>query len=256
VAIWFGLPRVNIHRVILVKSSSQRTVLSSLFALAFASALPAAGANGDEENAPIPTVRIRDTVTLHARTAYLTFTEDFVVTPVRPKTDTPRPAGTRNIIHLLIAPMWVRDGNGERPAFPVLRPGLNLSHGANVRRFAMTRPNGETVTRIDDITADCRYVLTLEFGHMVPEKLTVTVHLSSPTGLRPPAELIYRPSHDGHPVRSGPPESLHTLVHVIADEALTPWTATNGQEEIPQSSGRVRLGRDVEHTFRFGTKEP
>jgi hypothetical protein len=119
----------------------------------------------------------------------------------------------------------------------------------------MVRPDGETVHSINDITADCRYVLTLEFGHMLPEQLTVTVQMSSPTGLNPGAELAYTPSNDGHAQRSGPPASFQTVVHVIADDDLAPWTVLRGGEVIPRAdTPRVSLEREIGHTFRFAPK--
>src|SRR5688572_1906707 len=112
------------------------------------------------------TVRSRDHITLHARIAYLTLSETIVLTPAGVKQDHQRP-GAVNHVNLLIAPFWLKEGTREGPAFPVLRPQLTLSHG-RVRRFAMVRPDGETIRSIDEMTADSRYVLTLEFGHMLP----------------------------------------------------------------------------------------
>jgi hypothetical protein len=202
------------------------------------------------DNEPLLTVRSRDRVTLHARSAYLTFTETIVVSPAGPKKEQPR-AGTNNVIHLLIAPFWVKDGNFQGPAFPVLRPQLTISHG-RVQRFAMVRPDGESVRSVAEITPECRYVLTLEFGHMMPEQLTVTVQMSSPNGLNPGAELTYKPSNDGHPFRSGPPESFHTVLQMIADPVLEPWKVMDGDREIPRADAFVTLDRDVSHTIRFG----
>jgi len=181
----------------------------------------------------------------------MTFSETIVLTPAAVKNDRLRP-GAVSIVHLLIAPFWLKDGNYQGPAFPVLRPQLTLSHG-RVQRFALVRPDGETVRKVEEITQDSRYVLTLEFGHMLPEQLTVTVQMSSPTGLNPEAELLYTPSNDGHPFRSGPPESFQTVVHMIADPVLEPWKVARGDEVVPRDGARVTLEREVSHTIRFGS---
>lgn len=210
----------------------------------------------DDDSAVVPlvTVRAQDRVTLHVRRAYMTFTESIVLKPAGTKSTVSRP-GMNNVIHLLVAPFWWKDGDQEGLAFPMLRPQLTLSHG-RVRRFALVRPDGETVRNFADATPDCRYVLTLEFGHMMPDHLTVTVNMTSPNGLNPGAELFYTPSNDGHPFRSGPPESFHTVVHVIADEPLEPWLVTKGGEAVPRPTDypAVTLDRDAPHIFHFGSR--
>jgi hypothetical protein len=215
-------------------------------------ALHAGEPETEPANEPLLTIRSRDQITLHARIAYLTFSETIVLTPAGVNQERQRP-GALNVVHLLIAPFWVKDGSSQVAAFPVLRPQLTLSHG-RVKRFAMVRPDGEAVRTVDEITPDCRYVLTLEFGHMLPEQLTVTVHMSSATGLTPGSELIYTPSNDGHSPRSGPPSSFQTVVHVIADLDLEPWQVTKRDQVIPRAVDRVALDRDVVHTFHFGAK--
>jgi hypothetical protein len=149
--------------------------------------------------------------------------------------------------------MWLKDGPHEGAAFPMLRPQLNLSSG-RVRRFALVRPDGEAVRNIDDITRDCRYLLTIDFGHMLPDRITVTIQMSSPTGISPGTEITYQPSNDGHPRRSGPPESFQTVAHIIADEPLEPWVVTAGDKAVPRRQDRVTLERDVPHTIRFGPR--
>jgi hypothetical protein len=235
-----------------VKSFSLEKIITALLGLMIFTVVRAGDVEASPANEPLLTIRSRDQITLHARLAYLTFSETIVLTPAGVKSERERP-GAVNVVHLLIAPFWVRDGAGQTAAFPVLRPQLTLSHG-RVQRFAMVRPDGETVRSVDDITADCRYLLTLEFGHMLPEQLTVTVNMSSPTGLNPGSELIYTPSNDGHPLRSGPPASFQTVVHVIADEDLEPWNAMRGDQVIPRAVDRVSLERDAIHTFHFSPK--
>ena len=81
----------------------------------------------------------------------------------------------------------------------------------------------------------------------------LTVQMSSPTGLNPQAELLYTPSNDGHPFRSGPPESFQTVVHMIADPVLEPWKVVRGDQVIPRAGARVTLEREASHTIRFGS---
>jgi hypothetical protein len=213
------------------------------------------GEEGDPAVVPLTTVRARDRVTLHVRRPYMTMSETIVLSPAGAKSTTTRP-GVNNVIHLLIAPFWWKDGAQEGLAFPMLRPQLTLSHG-RVKRFALTRPDGETVRNVAEATPDCRYVLTLEFGHMMPEELTVTVHMSGPVGLNPGAELLYTPSNDGHPFRSGPTESFQTVVRVIADEPLEPWQVAKDGNVIDRPAGypSVALDRDAAHVFQFGLRE-
>jgi hypothetical protein len=215
--------------------------------LAGGASLPAAQS---EDNPPIITVRLKDEITMHARLAYLTFTETIVVAPAEKKED--RPVGI-NIAHLLIAPMWLKDGTYEGAAFPVLRPQLNLSSG-RVRRFALVRPDGEAIRTVQEITPDCRYLLTIDFGHMLPDRVTVTVQMSSPTGMSSGAEISYQPSNDGHPRRPGAAGSNQTVAHIIADEPLEGWIVTAGDRTIPRKEAWVTLERDVSHTIRFGPR--
>lgn len=214
----------------------------------------ARAAEPDDASNPLATIRARDDVRIHVRGAYLTFTETIVLTPAGVTAQRMRP-GTMNSVNLLIAPFWFSDGSNQGPAFPVLRPQVTPSHG-RVKRFALVRPDGEAVRSLSEVTPDCRYVLTLEFGHMPPERLTVTVQMSSPFGLRPGAELSYTPSNDGQPFRSGAPESFQTEVHVIADPELEPWSVIAGHEIVPRREVWVTLAREVRHTFRFGAPAP
>jgi len=226
----------------------------ALLFLGIAAVLSAGEARDPLADRPLDTVRIQDRVTLHARRAYLTFTETLVVTPIATPGDGLRRAGPF-VVHLLIAPFWLRDGNEERLAFPVLRPQLNYSHG-RVRRFALVRPDGETVRSVAEATPECRYVLTLDLGHVRPERISVTVQMSAPTGLSRGAELVYSPSNDGRPFRSGPPESFQTVVHILADEALEPWTAFQGENIVPRADTppSVTLQREQRHEIRFGQR--
>ena len=232
----------------------QPRVVGALLGWALVPDLLAVDAASDPVNEPLLTVRASDRITLHARSAYMTFSETIVVTPAAVKNDRLRP-GAVSLVHLLFAPLWLKDGNYLGPAFPVLRPQLTPSAG-RVQRFALVRPDGEIVRKVDEMTLDCRYVLTLEFGHMLPEKFTVTIMMSSQTGLNPGAELMYTPSNDGHAFRSGPPESFETFVHIIADPVLEPWTVVKGDRVVPRAESfpSVILEREVGHTIRFGTK--
>lgn len=255
--------RGHTHRDVFDLRTSPRTAmphfLRRLLLLCTLALLPARGLCADGEDGPtaepLVTVRASDRVMLYVRRPYMTMTETIVLAPAGPKTTTTRP-GVNNVIHLLVAPFWLRDGSVEGLAFPMLRPQLTLSHG-RVKRFALTRPDGEAVRHVSEATADCRYVLTLEFGHMMPDQLTVTMHFSAPVGLNPGAELLYTPSNDGHPLRSGPTESVQTVVRVIADEPLESWQVTKDGAVIERPSGypAVTLDRDAAHVFRFGVKE-
>lgn len=147
--------------------------------------MSARAAEPDDASNPLATIRARDDVRIHVRGAYLTFTETIVLTPAGVTAQRMGP-GTMNSVNLLIAPFWFSDGSNQGPAFPVLRPQVTPSHG-RVKRFALVRPDGEAVCSLSEATPDCRYVLTLEFGHMPPERLTVTVPMASPFGLRPGA---------------------------------------------------------------------
>jgi hypothetical protein len=224
------------------------TIFSRLFLVVTLAVAGSSASSAAEDNPPIVTVRLKDEITMHARLAYLTFSETIVVAPAEKQPD--RPVGI-NVAHLLIAPMWLKDGNYQGVAFPELRPQLNLSSG-RVRRFALVRPDGEAVRNVQEVTPECRYLLTIDFGHMVPEQVTVTVQMSSPVGLNPGAEISYQPSNDGHPRRPGPPASFQTVAHIIADEPLEPWTVTSGERAIPRKEAWVTLERDVAHTIKFG----
>src|SRR5262249_46741469 len=127
----------------------------------------------------------------------------------------------------------------------------NLSHG-RIRRFILTRPDGESVSSMDEATPDCAYVLTLDFGHVVPKRFTVTLDLAT-GGITRDTELTYNASNDGQPIRSGPTESTFTQLRVYPDPALQPWKVVQGDKVIPRfDSTTVRLEREVEHTIRFG----
>lgn len=235
-----------------VRLFSHQIIIGALLGILGGIILLAAPADNHATAEPLLTVRAKDQVTLHVRSAYLTFNETLVVTPAAVKSDRTQPGAT-SLVHFLIAPFWLKDGNYRGPAFPVLRPQLTLTSG-RLKRFVLLRPDGESVRTVDEITPDCRYVLTLEFGHMLPEQFTVTVQMSSPVGVSSDAELSYTPSNDGHTLGSGTPESVQTAVHIVADENLEPWRAMRGNEMIPRHDAWVTLDREVPYTIRFAPK--
>jgi hypothetical protein len=159
--------------------------------------------------------------------------------------------GEAHLFHLLIPPLWMKEGSEERPAFRTLRPYYQSSHG-RIRRFALVRPDGEKVLTIENITPDCRYVLTLEFGHVIPERFTVNISFTSSSGINPEAQFLYTPSNDGYPVRSGPPESVITELRVNADPPLQPWKVLQGEQSLSRLTPYVvQLNRELNHVIRF-----
>ena len=232
-------------------SSRQRTAtVASMFLWA---TLTGPAAAGEKEEEPLHTIRAQNKVLLQAGTTNLTLTETIVVSPIELKKENDRP-GAANLVNLLISPLWLQDGNYAGSAFTAVKPYLNLSHG-RIRRFALTRPDGEPVRTMDQMTPDCRYVLSVELGHVRPERLTVTVTRAQPSGIRPGMELFYTPSNDGHAFRSGPPETVYTQLRIRADGQLEPWQVWQGDKLLPRAdSTAVNLERDVSHTIRFGVK--
>ena len=181
---------------------------------------------------------------------FLTFNEKIVLAPVGGIQNLQ--PGKPNLFHLLIPPLWMREGGIERPAFSTLRPYYSSSHG-RIRRFALLRPDGERVLTTDQITPDCRYVLTLEFGHVIPAQFTVNVGFSSSRSINAEAEFLYTPSNDGYPVVSGPSESVLTDLHVNADAHLQRWRVVQDNQEVaPVTPYLVRLARELDHVIRFG----
>jgi hypothetical protein len=212
---------------------------------------PAAkAADGKPPDEPLHTVRAENRIVLQVSTSNLTLTETIVVSPVAVKKENEQP-GAVNLVHLLISPLWIKEGESQRPAFTVVRPYINVTHG-RIRRLALVRPDGEPVSP-DQMTPDCRYVLTLEFSHAVPKRFTVTVTMAQPTGIEAENELLYTASNDGQPFGSGPPESFYTVLRVIAEATLGPWKVMEGDKVLPRAdSTSVRLNRNVSHTIRFG----
>jgi hypothetical protein len=201
------------------------------------------------DTAPFRAIRTQDQLMLSVGTGFMTFNETIVLTPIVARKDLQ--PGKPNLFHLLIPPLWLRDGTVDRPAFTTLRPYYSSSHG-RVRRFALLRPNGEKVLAPDQITAECRYVLTLEFGHVIPERFTVNVGFASSSGINPTAEFIYTASNDGYPVRSGAPESVLTDLRVNAEPPLQPWKVMQGDKELVRATPyMVRLDRELNHVIQF-----
>ncbi len=231
-------------------SRKTSVLLAASLALIFTST--AAAANRDVVEETLLTTRTQDRVTLYAGTGYLSLNEVVVLTPIKVPRERERP-GAFSIVNVLISPLWIKEGESHRLAFPSLRPLLTLSHG-RVRRFALVQSDGETVRSITQATPDSRYLLTLEVGHVIPERFTVTINLSA-GGIRPEYELIYTPSNDSQPQRSGPPESFYTDFRLNADGALGSWEARQGEKVLPpNSSSTIRMDRDVPHTIQFGLK--
>jgi hypothetical protein len=202
---------------------------------------------------PIHVVRAKDQVVIHAGRNLLSFTETIVLEPVDEKGERDRP-GTTHIVELIIYPLWIKEGEFLRPAFPVLRPRPSLSAG-RVRRFALVKPDGETVNSIAAATPDCAYVLTLDFGHVNPKRFTVTIDLAT-SGIERETELTYMASNDGHALRSGPPESTYTDLRVFTDGALQSSSVSQGAQVLPQSNSSVKLERGTNHIIRFGQNAP
>jgi hypothetical protein len=196
----------------------------------------------------LSTVRAQHQVTIYAGTALLSLTEVITVEPTRNNPE--EKPGTNYFAQLIIRPLWIKQGDNLRPAFRVLKPRLNLSHG-RIRRFILTKPDGESLSSMDEATPDCAYVLTLDFGHVVPRRFTVTLDLAT-GGITRDTELTYFPSNDGQPVRSGPTESTLTQLRVYPDPGLQPWKVVQGDKVIPRvDSATVRLDREVDYTIRF-----
>jgi hypothetical protein len=226
-----------------------RAFLSLLLVCAAA----AKAADGDTPAEPLHTVRSENRIVLQASTSNLTLTETIVVSPVAVKKENEQP-GAVNLVHLLLSPLWIKEGESQRPAFTVVRPYINVTHG-RIRRLALVRPDGEPVISPDLMTPDCRYVLTLEFSHALPKRFTVTVTMAQPTGIEAENELLYTASNDGQPFGSGPPESFYTVLRVIAEATLGPWKVMEGDKVLPRAdSTSVRLNRNVSHTIRFGSE--
>jgi hypothetical protein len=203
----------------------------------------------DDGNEPLRTIRVQDRVTLQVSPGNMMLTQAIVVSALRKETE---PRGQPNFVHLLISPLWIKAPDSERPAFTIVKPYINLSHG-KVRRFVLTRPDGETLNSPADQTPDTRWVLTLDLGHLVPERLTVNVIMQQPSGIEPGTELHYTASNDGQPLRSGAPESVLTELRVKADPALEPWEVRqNGKPLARVDSSSVRIDRDVPTAIRFG----
>jgi hypothetical protein len=238
--------------LLLVKFFHPVTAVCSIAAL-FLVATRLTGATESEVlSQTLQTTRIRDQLTIYAGSNFLTLSETIVLTPLKVAKERERP-GASSIVNILVTPLWIRDGSGQRPAFNIMRPLLNLTHG-RVRRFTLVNPDGDTVRSIADMTPECRYVLTLEFGHVIPDRFTVTVNMST-GGIRPDTELHYTPSNDGQPVRSGPPESFYTELRVNADGSLESWQVAQGDKLLPRASSvTVRMERDLSHTIRFGIR--
>lgn len=214
----------------------------------------AAGLRGaaprEPEAVPFRALRAKDELTLSVGTGFLTFNQTIVLSPLGVKR-TLEP-GRPNVVHVLIPPLWLRDAGIDRPAFRTLRPYYNSSHG-RVRRFAVMKPDGEKVLSTDQLSPDCRYVLSLEFGHVIPERFTVTIGFSSSSGINPEAEFVYTPSNDGQPVVSGAPETVLTNLRINAEAPLQPWKVLHGDAELPKITPYVvQLQREASHVIRFG----
>jgi hypothetical protein len=233
-----------------VKRFSPLCVLSVALVALAGLASAATGDYGERTETPFRAIRAEDRLMLTVGPGALTFNETIVLSPLDRKRKLQ--PGNPNLLHILIPPLWVREGGEERPAFNTLRPYYSSSHG-RVRRFALMRPDGEKVLTSDQITPDCRYVLTLEFGHVIPERFTVNISFSSNRGITPETEFLYTASNDGYPVMSGPSETVLTDLHVNADPQLLPWKVLQGDRELPHATPYiVRLDRELSHVIRFG----
>jgi hypothetical protein len=210
--------------------------------------VPLAGAEDGRPVEYLQVVRAKDQVTIYAGTTLLSLTENIVFETLGDKVGRP---GTGNRVDLIIYPLWIKEGDSLRPAFPVLRPRLTLSHG-RVRRFVLTHPDGESVGSIAQATPECAYVLSLEFGHVIPKRFTVSIDLAT-AGIRRETELTFMASNDGQPLRSGPAESTYTELRVFPDSQLQPWLAAQGEQVLARvNSATVHLERGVSHVIRFG----
>ena len=239
------LPRVRISFFLRLAGPLAVLVLGAL--------QPAGAAESDETTEPLQTIRVEDRIILTVGTSNLGLVEAIVLSPIAVKKETVKPGHT-SLAHVLISPLWIKEGDSERPAFIVVRPYINVSHG-RVRRFALMRPDGETINRPEQMTPDCRWVLTLEFSHALPQRFTVNVTMGQPTGIEANAELLYTPSNDGQPLRSGPPETFHTVMRVKVEPSLDPWEIRQGDQVLPRAdSSSVNLERNVAHRIRFGVE--
>jgi hypothetical protein len=209
----------------------------------------ATAAEGDPP-VPLESVRVSDLVVVSAGSNFLTFNETIVVTPIKRKPDHERPDPV-NLVHLLLTPLWIKEGENYRLAFPVMKPTLNMTHG-RVRRVALVRPDGEPVSSVTEATPECRYAFTVEFGHVIPARFTVNVFHSTNAGLPLGADLAFIASGDGQAVRSGPPESFYTTLRVKGDPPLNPWQVVqDGQKLARVDSSSVRLEREKRIVIRF-----
>lgn len=204
------------------------------------------------EEKPFRAIRARDQVTLTAGPGILSFNETITMTPT--DVDKKLPPGRPNLLHVLIPPLWMREGTAERPAFNTQRPYFQSS-GGRVRSFALLKPDGERVLTEDQMTPECVYVLTLEFGHVIPQKFTVEVSFVSTRGINPDADYLYKPSNDGYAVRSGPTESVFTDLRINTDPSLENWRVLLENNELPRKSGHtVQLQREAGHVIRFNNR--
>jgi hypothetical protein len=195
------------------------------------------------------TIRARDQLVLTFGAGVTSLNETILLTPIGLKDNLP--PGIPNLAYVLISPLWMREGGRERPAFSTLRPYFQASHG-RVRRFALLQPDGERVVQPNQMTPDCRYVLTLEFGHFVPKEFTVVVSFVSSRTTNPEAEFTYNPSNDGYPVRTGPTESVCTELRVHADPSFPPWEVLASGKVLPRvARATVQLQRELDHVIRF-----
>ncbi len=203
----------------------------------------------EKEEKPFRAIRARDQLLLTVGPGLVAFNETIEMTPL--ETPDKLPPGRPNLLYVLIPPLWVREGGVERPLFSIQRPYFQSSQG-RVRRFALLRPDGEAVRTPEQFTPDCRWVLTLEFGHVIPKKFTVVVNFVTTQTLNPGAELLYNPSNDGYPVRSGPTESFFTELRVRAEGAWEPWKVTQDGEVLPRATPyTVQLRREFNHVIGF-----
>jgi len=239
-------PRIHLHHV---RYPGWKYPIGALLGLTlFAPWL--AAAIGEKTYISLPVVRSKDQVTIHASNGLLSLVQNIVL-ETQGVQRTTEPPGSSHLVELLIYPLWIKEGESLRPAFPVLRPRLTLSHG-RVRRFTLVHPDGESVGSMAKVTPDCAYVLSLEFGHVIPRRFTVTLDFAT-GGIRRETELRYMASNDGQPIRTGPAESTYTELRVFPDGSLQPWHAVQGERYLPRvNSATVHLERGVDHVIRFG----
>ncbi len=234
----------------LVRRLPQACVFGVVLVLvAYVSATFGAAPPREVEAEPFRAIRTRDQLILSVGPGSMTFNETIVLSPLTKREDLQ--PGRPNLLHILIPPLWLKEGESERPAFGTLRPYYSSSHG-RVHRFALMRPDGEKVLNSELITPDCRYVLTLEFGHVIPARFTVNVGFSSSRGITPETQFFYTPSNDGYPVVSGPSETVLTDLHLNTDASLQPWKVVQGDKVLPRATDYlVRLDRELNHVIRF-----